>query len=784
MPKGASKPVRLRQTRKTQPTSHIPLADIMATAMDAIISIDEDQRIVLFNAAAEQMFNCAAAEALGQPLDRFIPLRFRRAHRRHIQQFGQTGLTGRQMGDLGTLWGLRSEEEFPIEASISQIEAAGRKFHTVILRDATAKLAAEVALRESEARYRAIVEDQTELICRYKPDGTLTFVNEPYCRFFEKLPEELIGTNLLSLIPEAERQAVYEKLARLGPENLFEHDSHWEIRSDGSPRWFQWTDRAIFDEAGRLIELQAVGRDITDLKQAEEALQESEQRLELALKGADLALWDRDLQTGKLVVNQRWAHMLGYMPDEIELHGRFWEQRIHPEDEPRVMAILEAHLAGNTTFYEAEYRLQAKSGEWRWILDRGKVVERDKNHQPLRITGTHLDITERKRLEEQLLHAQKMEAIGRLAGGIAHDFNNILTVIGGICELILDKLAYDDILLRQDVEQVKQAQERAASLTRQLLAFSRKQMLQPQVLNLNTLLANLDRMLRRLIGEDINLVTVLEQGLGQAKADPSQIEQVVLNLAVNARDAMPTGGRLIIETANVYLSEAYSSQYVDVTPGPYVMLAMTDTGLGMDPETKARIFEPFFTTKERGKGTGLGLSTVHGIINQSGGHIWVYSEPGQGTTFKIYLPQVELDVHQTELEQSEATPTQGAEIILLVEDEQMVRELVRRMLAAAGYTVLEASYGGEAIQICRQQTGRIDLLLTDVILPTGMSGHDLAEQLKTEYPPLKVLYMSGYADNAIVHHGVLDPDVAFLQKPFTPIDLLRKVRDVLDRVSE
>ncbi len=388
-----------------------------------------------------------------------------------------------------------------------------------------------------------------------------------------------------------------------------------------------------------------------------------------------------------------------------------------------------------------------------------------------------------RRSEAQLRHSQKMEAVGRLAGGVAHDFNNLLTVIHGYSNLLLQRLSHDETLRRYSRE-IKEASERAASLTQQLLAFSRRQMLEPRVLNVNETVAAMDSMLRRLIGEHIDLVTILGEGLGLIKADSSQIEQIVMNLAINARDAMPDGGRLTIETANVQLDQAYTSRHLGVHPGPYVMLAVTDTGHGMDAETKERIFEPFFTTKEQGKGTGLGLATVYGIVKQSGGTIWVYSELGRGTTFKIYFPRV-VDILETPrlAPRSEGPPARGTETILLVEDEEAVRRLAREALEGAGYLVLEARHGAEALAVSDRHPGPIHLLVTDVVMPR-MSGRVLAGQLRLRRPETKVLYMSGYTDNAIVHQGVLDEGTAFLPKPFSPDGLLRKVREVLDRPSD
>jgi len=388
------------------------------------------------------------------------------------------------------------------------------------------------------------------------------------------------------------------------------------------------------------------------------------------------------------------------------------------------------------------------------------------------------DISARKQLEAQFLQSQKMEAVGRLAGGIAHDFNNLLTAITGYAELLLGDLDQSDPR-RCDVAEIQKAADRAAMLTRQLLAFSRKQILEPQVLDLNTVVASMDKLLQRLIGEDIDLVTILDPALGHVKADPGQFEQVIMNLAVNARDAMPQGGKLTVEMANADLDVQYTRQHLAVPSGSYVMLAVSDTGCGMDAETQSHLFEPFFTTKEAGKGTGLGLSTVYGIITQSGGTIWVYSELGQGTTFKIYLPRVEAEVDRVDLYSPVAdTPTESA-TILLVEDESMVRTLVRRILDQHGYTVLEAPRGGDAIAIAAQHDGPIHVLLTDVVMPE-MSGHVLAEQLAALRPGIQVIYISGYTDGAIVRHGVLAADAIFLQKPFTPNDLVRKVYQVLD----
>ena len=389
------------------------------------------------------------------------------------------------------------------------------------------------------------------------------------------------------------------------------------------------------------------------------------------------------------------------------------------------------------------------------------------------------DISHRKRLEEQLLHAQKMEAVGRLAGGVAHDFNNMLTVIAGYNRMILDDLSPLDPL-RGYAEEVLKAADRAGALTNQLLAFSRRQIMQPRVVNVNTALQQTETMLRRLIGEDIDLLLSLDPAIGNIKADPGHVEQAIVNLAVNARDAMPIGGRITIETANVALDENYARTHMGVKPGEFVMIAVSDTGHGMDAETRRRIFEPFFTTKEQGKGTGLGLATVYGIVKQTGGDIWVYSEPGCGTTFKLYFPRVPDPVSELSDGAGEPVAQRGGETILVVEDEDAVRQLTVKLLKQLGYTVLTASSGAEALEVSAAHKGRIALLLTDVVMP-NMSGRQLADALTRLRPETQVLYLSGYTENTVVHHGVLDPGVNFLPKPFSREGLGAKLREMFAR---
>jgi len=406
---------------------------------------------------------------------------------------------------------------------------------------------------------------------------------------------------------------------------------------------------------------------------------------------------------------------------------------------------------------------------------------------PMGVCILSLDITDEKRAaetlrrtEEQLRQAQKMEAVGRLAGGVAHDFNNILSVILGYGGFLLEDLRPDDPM-RSEVEEIRKAATRGAALTRQLLLFSRQQLLEPKVVDLNELLSGMDKMLQRILGADVDLVSLTAQSLGRVRVDPGSIEQVIMNLVVNARDAMPTGGKLTMQTGNVVLDEAYAREHLGVTPGPHVMLAVTDTGTGMDQATQARIFEPFFTTKEKGKGTGIGLSTVFGIVQQSGGHVWVYSEPGRGTTFKIYLPRVDAAVEAVRAIEPPAT-LRGSETILLAEDDDQVRAVALGILRKRGYRVIEARNAGEALRQSEKHAGTIHLLLSDVVMPE-MSGPELGRRLASARPDMKVLCMSGYTDDSIVRHGVLEAGIAYLQKPLTADALTTKVREVLESSS-
>ena len=515
-----------------------------------------------------------------------------------------------------------------------------------------------------------------------------------------------------------------------------------------------------------------------DHKRAEGALNREREKFQVLVEESPLGVSLIGKDGAYKYANPKFVDLFGYTLDEIPT-GQEWFRKAYPDKEYRNQVISAwINLIKETKVGPCRpqtFTMTCKDGSKK-VIQFSPVIMKTGDQFVI-----YEDITKEKKLEAQLVQSQKMEAIGRLAGGVAHDFNNLMTSVIGNAELVLMSLTKDDPL-REDVEEIKKAGDRATALTRQLLAFSRKQVLQPMVLNLNTVLADTDKMLRRLIGEDLEIATILEQELGNVNIDPGQMEQVVMNLAINARDAMPGGGKLTIETSNVDLDREYAHKKgaMELEPGPYVMLAISDKGIGMDKETQAQIFDPFFTTKAKGKGTGLGLSTVYGIIKQSGGYIWIYSEPGQGTTFKIYLPRVQGEEVPLKKEDAPQELLQGSETVLIVEDDKAVRNFSKKVLKRSGYNILEAQDGEEALMLSKAHEGHIDLLLTDMVMPK-MSGKDLADRLLALRPETKVLFMSGYTDNAIIRHGTLEPDANFLQKPFTPEILTQRIRKVLDQ---
>ena len=633
-------------------------------------------------------------------------------------------------------------------------------------RDMTERTIAEQSLRRSEAKYRMLMEQASDGICI--TDGrTVLEVNTRGCEMLGYEREELVGLPINALNNPEDLGNAPLRLEELRSGKTLVSERVLR-RRDGTLLQVEVSAKALED--GRI---QAIVRDITERKRAEEALRAAEQGYRDLVENAKDIIYTHDLNGRYLSLNKAGEEITGYTREEAA--GKSLAQVVVPEYLEKAREMVAKKLSGGgPTVYDLE--IVAKDGRRVALEVSTMLLYRD--GQPVAVQGIARDVTERRQLEEQLRQAQKMEAVGRLAGGVAHDFNNLLTIIGGYTSLMLRKMGPSDPL-REKAEGVKEAADRAAELTRQLLAFSRKQILQPKVIDLNSLIRDTGKMLRALISEDYDIVTLLQPGIGRICADPGQVEQILMNLLVNARDAMQGGGRIVIETADVELGGDYASTHIAARPGPYVMLAVTDSGVGMDSETQRHIFEPFFTTKDVSKGTGLGLATVYGIVKQSGGSIWVYSEPGAGTTFKIYLPRVDEGVEADGSPEAHTTGARGSETVLLVEDDHAVGAFARDVLEECGYRVLAADDPAEALRLCENHDGPLHLLLTDVVMPR-MNGRQLALAAAELRPEMRVLYMSGYTDDAVLRRGLLDPDLPFIQKPFSPDALEAKVREVLD----
>lgn len=650
-----------------------------------------------------------------------------------------------------------------------------RKFRSQALREANSRGAAdraELARLETESQLQVFVEHAPAAIAMLDRNMNYLVVSRRWLSDFRLTEPNLAGRNHYEIFPEIpERWKQIHRRCLQGASEKCEEDSF--LRNDGTTDWVRWEIhpwRHRDDSVGGLI---IFSECITERKQAEQALRQAEQRYRSIFEEAIVGIFQSAPDGRYLSVNPALAKMLGYdSPQKMLESVTNISHQIYVDPKRREEFRQVMERQGVVKNFECE--VFRRDGSKIWLSVNARTIYKD--GVSVCYEGTNADITERKLLQEQLLQAQKMEAIGRLAGGVAHDFNNAIGVIIGYGTLLKDRLAGDD-LSRRYADEIGKAGQRAASLTRQLLAFSRKQVLQPRVLDLNSIVTDMEKMLRRLIGEDIYTRVVLDPKLGQVKADLGQIEQIIMNLAVNARDAMPHGGKLVIETRNAELDEADRAQHHYVQPGHYIMFSVSDTGCGMDEETRAHIFEPFFTTKEKGKGTGLGLSMVYGIVKQSGGYIWADGEPARGACFKVYLPRADASVQRRSAVDTSAVPG-GSETILLVEDDESMRALARTCLEGGGYRVLDVPDGEAAIELS-ERTAVIHLLLTDVIMP-GMNGRALADRLTSVRPEMKRLYMSGYTDDLIATHGVLEHGTELLEKPFTREALLRKIRSILD----
>lgn len=655
----------------------------------------------------------------------------------------------------------------------------------ILATDISDQKRAERELRESEERFRRITETIAEVFWVVDPGiNTMAYVSRAYEKIWGRSRESLYNNprSFLDAVHPDDHARVIETL-NLQVEGVpFDHE-YRIIRPDGEVRWIWDRGYPVRDPQGHVVQYVRVAQDITLRRRAEEALREGEERTRLTLSASGVGVWESDLWSGEAYWSEVCEALHGLKPGTFGKTNEAFLALVHPDDREQIMKATDRAVR-ERSHAEFEYRTRGADGAERLISCTAHFFYNDEG-VPVRSAGILSDVTDRRSLETQLRQAQKMEAVGQLAGGVAHDFNNLLTAILGFAELLTSQFKKGDAALK-DLEQIHKAATRATHLTRQLLAFSRRQILQPVTLDLNRAVTDLAAMLRRLISEDIDINLRLDAAIGCVKADQGQIEQVIMNLAVNARDAMPEGGSLTIATANVDVDDEFFKRN-GVAPQhdgrQFVVLSVADTGTGMDPAIKARIFEPFFTTKVKGKGTGLGLATVYGIVKQSGGFVWVYSEPGAGATFKVFLPRTQGDAPRDVAPALQAKSVRGHEVVLLVEDEEGVRMLARALFERNGYTVIEAPDAEQAIQLAQEHKAGIDLLVSDVVMP-GKNGPELFAALSASLPALKVLYMSGYTDEANVKRGVLQPGTQFVQKPFTAAALMQKVRETLDAAPQ
>jgi two-component system cell cycle sensor histidine kinase/response regulator CckA len=777
------------------------LTDIMMPGMsgyDLCRALKADERtrripVVLLTTLGDPMdivrgLECGADNYVTKPYDpAYLLTRVRQVLDRNEFRRNARATVDIKVSFLGKTLSINSDREQILDLFISSVEEVVRTNRALQesqreLADAQRmleKYADQMAWRArvSTERYSTLMESASDAIVVLDTRGCVIEVNSRGVKLFGRPMNELQGRVLAEFMHPDHHARVAGAIAELG-RTPNAHLAEIQIRR--APDRVAYCDIALSRAPGVEGDLAlAIIHDITARRHADEALRRSEERYRLVAKASNEVIWDWDIASGRASLSGALAAEFGLATDVDSVPFESWAERVHPDDVQRVNESLFAIVDGNGDGRTEEYRLRRADGTYAVVISRGHVI-RDADGKAVRMIGSLADVTESRELEEQLRQSQKMEAIGRLAGGVAHDFNNLLTAIKGYAQVLLMDIPPSNPL-HSDLEEIDKAASRAAALTGQLLAFSRKQVLQPRVISLNRVITDMEKMLRRLISENIRLTVAADPALDRVKVDPSRMEQVVMNLVVNAGDAMPNGGALTIATRNKTVAAPLAHRYGLIKAGNYAVLSVTDTGTGMDERVLEHLFEPFFTTKAPGHGTGLGLATVFGIVQASGGHVLVSSTPGRGTTFEMFLPRVDTE-HETPTAQATFTALpRGTETILLVEDEDAVRAIARRILEKSGYAVIEAPHGVAALEACRERCGSIDLLVTDVVMPE-MGGPELAERLAEICPNVRVLFMSGYADRNLIHRGGLAGPVALVDKPFTPERLARMVRKVLDDV--